>query len=243
MLRLDLFGLFVEEQSLLDLAAMPFGREFRLLGGGWHPINLDQLAREIDAAARNMERLFRETARGLPTAARFQIVRGSLAETIAAVPQSGDIVIVPEPMHPGEHAAHQFPAMVNAALRSAAAVMLVPRRVVRRSGAIVAIAANADDPSITTAAAIAAAAHEELVIVETFKAPNGRRNHVHTINGVRTRYISVGRALVGASGIAAALGPLHERLVVTNRSDFDASVPTQVASIRRVPVLVIEASR
>ena len=47
MLDLELLGLFLEDESLRDLAAIPFARELRLLGGGWHPLDLEGLSREL----------------------------------------------------------------------------------------------------------------------------------------------------------------------------------------------------
>ena len=47
LLQLDLFGLFVEEESLCGLAALPFVREFQLLGGGWRPLDIERLSRDL----------------------------------------------------------------------------------------------------------------------------------------------------------------------------------------------------
>ena len=173
LLRLELLGLFVEEQELLDLAAMPFVREFRPLGGGWSRIDADQLARDLDHASHSAGRRFAEAAKALQTRARFQTIRGSLADTVASILRTGDIVLIAEPAHPAEHVAGRFGALMQAAFRSAAAVLIVPHHIVRRSGAVVAIAASPDDPAPAAAAAIAAAAHEDLVIVEADHGPAG----------------------------------------------------------------------
>ena len=63
LLQLDLFGLFVEEESLRGLAALPFIREFQLLGGGWRPLDVDQLSRDLETAAKNAERVFAEAVK------------------------------------------------------------------------------------------------------------------------------------------------------------------------------------
>ena len=53
LLRLDLFGLFITDESVLSLASLPFAREFRPSGGGWQPIDVERTA-------------------GLPGSARFR---------------------------------------------------------------------------------------------------------------------------------------------------------------------------
>ncbi len=120
LLRLELFGLFIEEQDLLDIAAMPFVREFRPFGGGWRRLDANQLARELEHASRTARRLFTEATKDLGSLARFHSVRGTLAETIASILRTGDIVIVAEPPHPAEQAGRRFEALMRAAFASAA---------------------------------------------------------------------------------------------------------------------------
>jgi hypothetical protein len=58
LLGLDLVGTFFDESSLLRFAELPTTREFR--AGGWHPLDTDQLTRELALAEREAERLFQE---------------------------------------------------------------------------------------------------------------------------------------------------------------------------------------
>ena len=85
LLHLDLLGLFLEDTSLRDLAGIPFAREFRSLGGGWHAIDLGRLSHDFELAARNIERMFTQAAKRLPTRSQFEVVRGPLAKTFASV--------------------------------------------------------------------------------------------------------------------------------------------------------------
>src|SRR5665647_2485806 len=55
LLHLDLLGLFLEDSSLRDLAGIPFSREFRPLGGGWHTLDLDRLLHDLELATRGFE--------------------------------------------------------------------------------------------------------------------------------------------------------------------------------------------
>src|SRR5665811_347918 len=166
LLHLDLLGLFLEDTSLLDLAGIPFSREFRPLGGGWHTLDLDRLLHDFELAARSIERKFMGAAKRLTTGYQFEVARGSLAKTFASVSRRDDIVMIVEPQSPAERATQQFTWLLEAAFRSAAAVILVPPHIARTKGPVVAIAASAGDPSISAAAAIAVAAKEELVIIE-----------------------------------------------------------------------------
>jgi len=216
-LHLDLLGLFLEDTSLRDLAGIPFAREFRSLGGGWHTIDLDRLSHDVELAARNIERMFTQAAKRLPTRSQFEIVRGPLAKTFASVSPTDDIVMIVEPVGAAERASQQFAWLVQAAFESAAAVMLVPPQIARTKGPIVAIAATPDDPSIHTAAAIAVAAKEELVVID-----------------------ARGVALPDPAICAQAFRQSQERLIVMTRGAFEGGTASAIAAARRVPVLVIE---
>src|SRR5450830_1043551 len=166
LLHLDLFGVLLEDTSLRDLASIPFAREFRPLGGGWHTIDLDRLSHDFELAARSIERMFTDAAKRLATRYQFEVVRGPMAKTFASISRTDDIVMIVEPLSPAERATQQFSWLLEAAFRSAAAVMLVPPHITRTKGPVVAIVVSSDDPSIHVAAAIAFAAKEELVIIE-----------------------------------------------------------------------------
>jgi hypothetical protein len=218
LLHLDLLGLFLEDTNLRDLASIPFAREFRPLGGGWHAIDLDRLSHDFDLAARAIERTFTEAAKRLPTRHQFEVIRGPMAKTFASVSRTDDIVMIVEPMSPAERATQQFAWLMEAAFQSAAAVMLVPPQIARTKGPIVAIAATPDDPSIHAAAAIAIAAKEELVVIE-----------------------ARGVALPDPAICAQAFRQTQERLVVMTRGAFEDKAASAIAAARRVPVLVIES--
>lgn len=241
LLELDLLGVFLEDSSLRSLAAMPFARELRSLGGGWHPLDVDQLSRDLESAARSAEKMFAETAKHLPS--RFEIARGPMAAAIAAISQATDIVVIGEPSSVAERATQQFSWLIEAAFRSEAAVMVVPREIARLRGPIVALAVTPDDPSIGVAAHIAAAANEGLVVVDVSeKAIDDARIQVPAAaGGLAVKHIVAGK---GAGANAAALGEAlrgrGERLVVMTRPAADGEFVSLVAAERRVPVLVIE---
>jgi hypothetical protein len=219
LLRLEFFGLFAEDPSVLGLAAMPFGRELRSFERAWRPITAAALAEEMDVAARRAQRTFAETAAALHIAAEFQLVKGSIAETIEAMMRVGDVVAVPAPANPMERITQQFSHLLQAAFRSAAAVLLVPGDIARQTGAIVAVAAGPDDPGVRFARAIAAAANEKMVLVE---AGEGAR---------RLQEVSL------------RLGRTGERLLVLARGLYDEALIPAMACARRVPVLVVDSGK
>jgi hypothetical protein len=242
LLDLDLLGLFVKEKSLLGLVALPFIREFNLLGGGWHPLDFDQLSHDLEIAARSAEKAFTEVAKTVPTTCRFEVVQGSMADAIASTSRAGDIVLLfGETAGTVQGESPAFMAILDAAFQSSAAVLLVPDRIARRSGAIVAITTGPKDQSIEAASAIAAAAKEELVVIETFASDNaprvGKGRLPTGIPYTRTSIPASGDGLVNASVVASALRQMRERLVVMARGDKD--VPSMIASIRHVPVLIV----
>jgi hypothetical protein len=85
LLHLELLGVFLEDTSLRDLANMPFAREFRPLGGGWHTIELDRLSHDLELAAHSIERMFTRAAKHLATRYQFELARGPTAKIIATI--------------------------------------------------------------------------------------------------------------------------------------------------------------
>ncbi len=245
LLHVELVGLFLEDPSLRDLAAIPFAREFRLLGGGWHPIELERLTGELEFAVRSAERLFVDAAKGLTTRYQFEVSREAAAQAIASISRSGDIIVIAEPAAPVDHATQRFSWLLNAAFQSAAAVMLVPARLARASGPVVAIAIKPDDPSIRAAAAIAIAANEDLVIVHAHEGKNGdpdiRKLAAET--GLTIKLAFTGKApLTDPAACAHAFHQVQERLIVATRGVLAPELALSIASSRRIPVLVIAPS-
>jgi hypothetical protein len=243
LLHLDLLGLFLEDTSLRDLASIPFSREFRPLGGGWHTIDLDRLSRDFELAARSIERKFMDAAKRLATGYQFEVARGPMAKTFASVSRRDDIVMIVEPRSPAEQVTHQFSWLLEAAFRSAAAVMLVPPHIVRTKGPIAAIATSPDDPSLLAAAAIALAAKEELVIIEAdgYDTDDTRVRKLAAGTGLSIKRVAAARlGLADPTVCALAFRHVQERLIVVTRGAFADGTAAAIATARQVPVLVVE---
>ena len=243
LLHLDLLGLFLEDIGLRDLASMPFSREFRPLGGGWHAFDPDRLSHDIELAARSIERKFLNAAKRLPTGYRFEVARGSIAQTFASVSRIDDIVMIAEPGSPAERATRQFARLVEGAFRSAAAVMLVPPHVMRAKGPIVAIATSSGDPSILAAAAIAFAAKEDLIIIDTdgLDADDPRIRGLADDTGLVIKRIAAPNVqLADLAACAQAFRQITERLIVVTRGALAEGAASSISAARRVPVLIVE---
>lgn len=241
-MRMPLVGLYAEDPGLIDVAGLPFVREFQPLGGGWHSLDVDRLSREIELAAGRLEQRFSRTVKDLSISTSFQVIKSSTSNMIATISEAGDIVVVTEPADPADRATYQSAVLVEAAFRSSAAVLLVPHRIARRGGPIVAIVTEPDDASVRAAAGIAAATGEKLVLVESDRAA-GRQSAPAdpSVAGLEIEHLAPKiTRLTDASGICSALSPVAERLVVMTRGAFDDAAPATVASMRHIPVLVVE---
>ena len=244
LLHLDLLGLFLEDTSLRDFAKIPFAREFRPLGGGWHTIDLDRLSHDFELAARSIERMFTEAAKRLSTRHQFELARGPLTETIASISRTDDIIMIAEPQSPAERATQQFTWLVQAAFRSAGAVMLVPPHIVRTKGPIIAITASPEDPSMQVAAGIAAAAKEELVVIRADGQSAEEDLQIRSLAadaGLAIERIAAAKIeLSDPNTCTQAFGHMQERLIVMTRGAFQENMASTLATARRVPVLVVE---
>lgn len=239
LLQAELRGLFVKDEELCGLAALPFAREFRRLEGGWRSIDNNELLNALDIAARSAERSFREAVKASSQSCGFEIIQGrSFASAIASASRPGDILVVPEAASPLESATAQFQSIVKEAFGSPASVLLVPAAVARETGAIVALAGTPEDPCIEVASRIAASAKEPLSVIDWSKVTAKARSALKHEEQAEVSTAPAQRPL--SSAIMEALAPLRERLLILSRSSFDDSVAGTISTVRRIPVLVIE---
>lgn len=219
-LRLDLLGLMVEDGNLRALAAMPFAREFRPLGGGWRPIDEQTLSHEQILARRRVERAFAEAVKRFAHRCRLEVVQGRAAELLAAISRTDDIVMISEPSNPAERATQPLSTLLDAAFRSAAAVMVVPPKIARWHGPVLAIAASPVDLAVAAAAEIAGALGEEVRIIDARSVVDSPAAH----------HLAAKPTLASSS----------ECLVVMTRGAHGDTTALAIAARRGIPVLVIE---
>jgi hypothetical protein len=241
LLQTQLLGMFAEDRSLMDLAALPFARELRPLGGGWQTIDIKQLASEFERNAATARRLFGELVRNCHVETSFRVERGTAADIIASVATAEDIVVVIEPTNPAERVTQQFVRLMESAFRASASVMIIPSRISRLSGPVVALASGPDDPSIEAATRIAGAAREKLIIVgpaERF-APKAAHSVAVEVSAERIEFVST-TALQDVPRLAGELQNWNERLLVMTRGVLSDAKVLALASLRSVPVVVVE---
>jgi hypothetical protein len=218
LLELEMLGVFIENQSLIGVAALPFARELRLPDYGWQMLEPQRLDDELRAAALQAGQLFQREIESQGVTCRFEVRRGDPVTLASNVAQANDILIVAEPAAFDPLAPGGEPAR-RAALSSAAAVLLLPRSGMPRHGPVAAMAASRSDACLELAARIAAATGEQAVVIPAVEpvAP---------------------AALV--KSLQLTLGFRHERLLVLPRGGtLPDDMLLQVAARRGTPILVL----
>lgn len=219
LLELEMLGIFIEDRSLLGLAALPFSRELRLPGHHWQNLEPQRVGDELRAAAQRAQQLFRQEIASQGVACRFEVRPGDPTTVAGDVAQPGDILILGEPTAIDALASAGEPAR-RAALSSAAAVLLLPRSGMPPRGPVAALATGPSDSCFELALRIADAAGEQAV----------------PIPGEPASTATLLRSL------QLALGPRRERLLILpRRATMNDEVPQEVATLRKVPVLVVSA--
>jgi hypothetical protein len=237
LLGLDLVGIFAEDESLIDLALLPCVREFRLAGGGWHRLDVEQLARSSSQAAADARRLFADAAKILRGAARLDVIKGHIAEAIGLQSAPSDIIVVIEPTNPAERVTHQFRQFMDMALSAPTAALLVPSRITRRKGPVVAIAASERDASIQVGLKVAEAAREKLLVLSPNIVDETLSARLSPTGAVRVDLRLLPTIEIGLAELESALAIAGERLLVMSRGS-NKLFPSRLASERGVPVLV-----
>ena len=244
LLGLVLHGLFIEDEAVLSLAALPFAREFHLGRNAWSPMDQERVAAEFRATAGRVRLTLEAAAAALGVASAFEVLRGDPAEVVAALSRADDIVVVADPGVAVGRAAYGFARLCTAAHRSAASVMLMPARVARRTGSVVVLATGAADPALEIAGRIAVAANEALIVL--LRPAGGETAHRAAAAALRERAGAIGlsrervvlRRVHGerVDDVLQALAGQRERLIVL--SHLPGHDAARIAAQRRVPVLV-----
>jgi hypothetical protein len=245
MLGVTLQGVFLEDEALPELAALPFVREFRLGTGAWQKLDRRQIAEEQRAATAEARRALNEAAAALGVAQLFEIISGDPALFVATTSQAGDIIVVAQPRLPAERLVHATARWLEAAHACAASVLLVPQVLARRAGPVAAVVCAASDPTLGIAVRIAVAADEALLLLiwGTDELARDAAEQARAAGLPPWRISTVRIHGVTPDDVLAGLGMSNERLVVLGRGACgtdDAAVSSRIAASRGVPVLVVE---
>lgn len=221
-LDLEMLGLFIEDRSLLALAALPFARELRVPGHDWRALEVQGIGDELRAAALRARKLFEEEIEPQGIAYSFEVQRGDPAILSGNVTRPTDILIIVEP-DAAEMVASGWEPTRWAAATSAAAVLLLPRSGMPPRGPIAAIAASNSDPSFQLAERLAAAMGEKALAI-----PSGDPASTAAL----------------LASLHRVLGLHQERLLILPReAAMPEELPLELAAQRRVPILIMNAEQ
>src|SRR5579863_5179876 len=76
LMGLDLLGVYVEDEAVHALAALPFAREFRLPAHEWGAIEAGRIADDFRTAALGAQRALMRAAGALGVSHAFEVLRG-----------------------------------------------------------------------------------------------------------------------------------------------------------------------
>jgi hypothetical protein len=240
MLGLAVHGVFLQDEALAQLVALPFVREFRLSTGAWQALDARRIAEEQRQAADQARLMLNEAAAAFGVSSLF-----NLGDELSLVSRQGDILVVAQPRVPAEQLAHATAGWLQAAHSRGASVMLVPQTLARREGAIAAVVCGESDPALEIAAHLAVSAGEHLfVLVFGADALAKQARERARSAGLPQSRITVRRLEgIAPEQVVHGLDAITERLVVLARGACgadDAAVSSRIATARNVPVLVVE---
>lgn len=241
-LNIELLATFIVDASLHALAGFPAARELRILELSWQAIDAAQISRDIDRATGLARQRFTEAVATRAIKTGFDIVTG--AQAMVSRIRADDIVAIVEPSHPGERITRQFTGLLDAALESAAAVLILPRRIARMAGPVMAIAAGPDDATISVALELAAALKEDLIVVTKFGVflPSETVSAANAL-GVRVEQVIVSHLFAHETAWLTSASSGKERLRVITRDRVPRDAAQLFTMLQGVPLLVIAPDR
>lgn len=245
LLDVEILGIFVEDQSVVGAANLPFARELQLPARDWRPVNAERLSAELQAAAEHARLLLLREGEAAGISCRFMVRRGDPATTIASLCGFHDIVAIAEPEEAIERLTDTAGRVRNAALSSEATVLLLPSRPSRSTGPVVTLVAAIDDPALAIAAHLAAASYAPLVVffaADSAPATAAIRNASRAAGMPAERMEVLPLASRTIPFLLDALDAQQGRLVVMSRNGIALpdGAPMRFAEALGVPVLVIE---
>lgn len=160
-LNIELIGAFIADANLRSLIGLP-GRELRIADLQWQPIDLTSVPGNLEYLIDFARNYFAESVDRRTVKTSFEVIEDT--HVIGSLIRQNDIVAVIEPAHPGERITQQFTALLDAAFKKSASILVIPRRILHSRGPIAAVAASGDDASISAAIEIANALNERLLV-------------------------------------------------------------------------------
>jgi hypothetical protein len=245
LLDVEMLGLFIEDQSMVGAANLPFLRELRMPMHEWQPVSSETLALELRLLSEQARMVLVEEGAAVGARCRFEVRRGDPATAVAGLCSFQDIIAVTEPADAVEWLTGTADRARKAALSSEAAVLLLPARPSSPPGPIVAIAENYNDSALLVAARIAAASNQTLIVAAlgSDHPMTGMVRAAVEATGLpsnRVEVLSLGGSTMHS--IKHALGGRRGRFLVTSRDQMQLTkfAPERLATELGMPVLLIE---
>lgn len=227
---LDLFGVYTEDESLLQLAGFPFAREISLLTHDWRPLDTGSVIEELRGHAEAARRHLRAMLDRMGISGGFEIRRGDPVQCVAGVCSPADAIVVTATATLRRTRVEQ--AWIAAA-QSPAAVLVLPDRLVHHKGPIVAVVRDSSDPGVAVARQFAERQHARLLVLAERPDDPPAREQQELRHLIGSGTDAVLRALASIRG---------ERLVVIGHSaaaGIGIEGASRIAAAGAVPVLVL----
>ncbi len=242
LLERDLLGIYVEDEAVQRLAALPFARELRLPSRAWSALDPAQLDAEFRSAAGSLQAMLRQHASRFDVRSEFHAVRADPARYVAGMSDASDVVVLSVPREASARAVGSVAAAWRAAIGSPATTLLLPSRLARRRGPIAAVLGAGAEPRARAAASLAAATGENLVaLMQDADAADLSLDEASRSASRGGQRLSVRR--LGEPSVAALLRALNgvgERLVMLDRRfvrDAEWQAATKLSEALGVPLL------
>lgn len=247
--RLDaeLFGLFVEDLDLIQLAALPLARETGLASATARALDPLTMQRALEAQANQARRALERIARRFGVRATFRVARGHVASELVAAAAEADLVALGLSGQM-EMAGRRIGSTARAVVAHAQCSVLIEHGRERR-GETVALAwedARTTERTLDRALAWAAMRAAELVVVPMVADSSARRDALlERCNALLARRaplrirVRIEAPLSDAAGLRALVARCGYGLVVVGAdSELVATEPERLADVG-CPVLIV----
>lgn len=196
-LESELEGVFVEDEHLLSLAALPFAREISSTGRRSRPLSADIVASEMRAASAMLKRELERLAAAASVPARFAVVRDEPERALRVASAKASVLAICEP--PAGEGLASLRAL-TACLSDLMGCLLVGAAARRTSGRVVAaLDALAALPALVRMGErLAAATGEGLVLVRLGETLAARGEADRLIAGALTGRVTVASGELGS---------------------------------------------
>jgi hypothetical protein len=242
LLERDVLGIYVEDEAVQCLAALPFARELRLPSQAWSALDPAQLDAEFRSTAGILQAMLHQHASRFNVRSEFRAVRADPARYVAGMSGASDVVVLSVPREASARAVGSFAAAWRAAIGSPATTMLLPSRLARRRGPVAAVLGAGARLRARAAASLASATGEDLVaLVQDGGASERSLDEASRSASPGEQRLSVRR--LGEPSVEAllrALSGVGERLVMLDRRfvrDAEWQAATKLSEALGVPLL------